>query len=99
VNSPVSKAGDSTNKKKKKKKKSSGELKIQGPPQIANLGTVVAMENRLAVRTEAKTKAVDEARKMQSYVNEECKKTGKDPPPYGLEELIGKGSFGRVYKG
>jgi hypothetical protein len=57
------------------------------------------MENRLAVRTEAKTKAVDEARKMQSYVNEECKKTGKDPPPYGLEELIGKGSFGRVYKG
>jgi hypothetical protein len=60
--------------------------------------TFPPMETRLAVRTEAKTKAVEDARKMQAYV-EECKKSGKDPPPFGLEELIGKGSFGRVYKG
>lgn len=32
-------------------------------------------------------------------VMEECYKNGKDPPPYCLEALIGKGSFGRVYKG
>lgn len=46
-----------------------------------------------------KIKAVEDARQLQSKVNEQCKKDGKDPPPYGLEELIGKGSFGRVYKG
>ncbi|PBP27289.1 serine/threonine protein kinase [Diplocarpon rosae] len=59
--------------------------------------------NRLTVRpqeaSQAKAKAVEDARQMQAKVNEECKKSGKDPPPYGLEELIGKGSFGRVYKG
>jgi hypothetical protein len=61
------------------------------------------MENRLTVRpvemTAVKAKAVEDARIMQAKVSEECKKTGKDPPPYALEELIGKGSFGRVYKG
>lgn len=46
-----------------------------------------------------KTRAVEDARQMQAKVNEQCIKDGKDPPPYGLEELIGKGSFGRVYKG
>lgn len=46
-----------------------------------------------------KTRAVEDARQMQARVNEQCMKEGKDPPPYGLEELIGKGSFGRVYKG
>lgn len=46
-----------------------------------------------------RAKAVEDARQMQSKVNEQCKKAGNDPPPYGLEELIGKGSFGRVYKG
>jgi hypothetical protein len=74
------------------------ELSRTRTPQVP-CETDTQMENRLAVRTEAKTKAVDDARKMQAYVVEECKKSGKDPPPYGLEELIGKGSFGRVYKG
>ncbi|CAD6504289.1 BgTH12-06022 [Blumeria graminis f. sp. triticale] len=46
-----------------------------------------------------KTKAAEDARQMQAKVIEQCQKSGKDPPPYGLEELIGKGSFGRVYKG
>ncbi|KAI1006185.1 hypothetical protein K3495_g2027 [Podosphaera aphanis] len=49
--------------------------------------------------TPIKAQAVEDARQMQEKVNEDCKKAGKKPPPYNLEELIGKGSFGRVYKG
>ncbi len=46
----------------------------------------------------AKQKAIDEARAVQASVAEECADAGKPPPPYELRELIGKGSFGRVYK-
>ncbi|KAM0420526.1 hypothetical protein ACHAPT_011695 [Fusarium lateritium] len=45
-----------------------------------------------------KQKAIEDAKKMQKLVSEQCSKTGKDPPQYRLSELIGKGSFGRVYK-
>lgn len=70
---------------------------VSGP--LVHKDTFHSMEGKLAVRTEAKAKAVEDARKMQTYVIDECKKSGKDPPPFALEELIGKGSFGRVYKG
>lgn len=46
----------------------------------------------------SKQKALEDAKKMQAAVQDECAKSGKDVPPYLLEELIGKGSFGRVYK-
>ncbi|RAL66877.1 hypothetical protein DID88_007659 [Monilinia fructigena] len=36
---------------------------------------------------------------MQASVIEAATKAGKEPPKYALVELIGKGSFGRVYKG
>ncbi len=45
-----------------------------------------------------KQKALEDAKKMQATVDEEYMKAGKEPPPYVLQELIGKGSFGRVYK-
>ncbi|RBR23613.1 uncharacterized protein FIESC28_03542 [Fusarium coffeatum] len=45
-----------------------------------------------------KQKAIEDAKKMQKVVAEQCLKVGKDPPQYRLSELIGKGSFGRVYK-
>lgn len=45
-----------------------------------------------------KQKALDDASKMQKRVIEESNKSGKDVPQYQLSELIGKGSFGRVYK-
>jgi serine/threonine protein kinase len=45
-----------------------------------------------------KAKALDDAKKMQISVKEECIKAGKEVPAYRLQELIGKGSFGRVYK-
>lgn len=45
-----------------------------------------------------KQKALDDAAKMQKRVIEQCNKSGKEVPQYQLSELIGKGSFGRVYK-
>ncbi|KAK5659773.1 hypothetical protein OQA88_984 [Cercophora sp. LCS_1] len=45
-----------------------------------------------------KQKAVEDARKAQTAILRECAEAGRDPPPYQLSELIGKGSFGRVYK-
>ncbi|CAJ2501232.1 Uu.00g040850.m01.CDS01 [Anthostomella pinea] len=48
--------------------------------------------------TAAKQKAVADAQKMQAAVQEECTRANKPVPSYRLTELIGKGSFGRVYK-
>ncbi|KAK1690974.1 kinase-like domain-containing protein [Colletotrichum godetiae] len=45
-----------------------------------------------------KQKALEDAKKMQAAVDDEVAKAGQDKPPYLLNELIGKGSFGRVYK-
>lgn len=45
-----------------------------------------------------KQKALDDAKKMQNAVLESCSKAGKEAPQYELQELVGKGSFGRVYK-
>jgi hypothetical protein len=47
----------------------------------------------------AKAKAVDAGRKMQASIIDAANKDGRDPPRYDLLELIGKGSFGLVYKG
>ncbi|KAI5866551.1 kinase-like protein [Durotheca rogersii] len=48
--------------------------------------------------TTTRQKAVEDARKMQEAVQEECSGSGNPAPQYSLIELIGKGSFGRVYK-
>lgn len=45
-----------------------------------------------------KKKAIEDADKMQRSIIRDCVESGREPPPYSLSELIGKGSFGRVYK-
>ncbi|KAI1159868.1 kinase-like domain-containing protein [Nemania serpens] len=45
-----------------------------------------------------KWKAIDDARRVYASIVKECRGAGRDPPPYTPRELIGKGSFGRVYK-
>jgi len=56
------------------------------------------LQARNSVLSVTKQKAMEDAKKMQATVQDECSKAGKDVPPYLLQELIGKGSFGRVYK-
>ncbi|KAI0869446.1 kinase-like domain-containing protein [Hypoxylon argillaceum] len=45
-----------------------------------------------------KWKAIEDARRVYASIVKECQGAGRDPPPYTPRELIGKGSFGRVYK-
>ena len=39
------------------------------------------------------------AKVQEAAVNERCRRTNTELPGYAFDELIGKGSFGRVYKG
>ncbi|TGO24164.1 hypothetical protein BPAE_0110g00220 [Botrytis paeoniae] len=70
---------------------------------LVALGAHFAEMDKLQVRNSepvsVKTKAIEDARLMQASVIEAATKSGKEPPKYALLELIGKGSFGRVYKG
>lgn len=45
-----------------------------------------------------KQKAIDDAKSMQLFVIDTCQKLNKEIPQYQFSELIGKGSYGRVYK-
>jgi hypothetical protein len=46
-----------------------------------------------------KMRAIEQAREMQTLVAERAKRSGDEPPPYEFSELIGKGAYGRVFKG
>lgn len=58
------------------------------------------MENGLLNPRLAGTRArqIQDARNMQEVVAERLTKKGLNVPPYEFLELIGKGSYGRVYK-
>ena len=49
--------------------------------------------------TEHRREAVRLAKNQEAAVVEKCKRSGGPAPGYLFDELIGKGSFGRVYKG
>ena len=42
--------------------------------------------------------AVAGAQRAQQAILKQCEDAGCEAPPYVLQELVGKGSFGRVYK-
>ena len=65
--------------------------------------TKVKMDpTRLSVQPPAvgtKGRAIQQAKEMQDIVAERARRSGDDPPPYDFHELIGKGAYGRVFKG
>ncbi|KAF2436478.1 kinase-like protein [Tothia fuscella] len=46
----------------------------------------------------ARARQIQDAKAMQQVVAERLSRKGLDVPPYEFQELIGKGSYGRVYK-
>ncbi|PWY71747.1 kinase-like protein [Aspergillus heteromorphus CBS 117.55] len=53
----------------------------------------------VAAITKHKAEAMKLAREQSVAVQEMCRRAKTECPPYEFEELIGKGSYGRVYKG
>jgi hypothetical protein len=83
--------------------KSALEAEAALPRKVTFATLPKPMEGRLQVRQPEsgshKAKAVDDARQAQAAVNEMCRLAGRPPPRWALCELIGKGSYGRVYMG
>ncbi|KAJ5540876.1 hypothetical protein N7494_005952 [Penicillium frequentans] len=53
----------------------------------------------VAAITRHKAEAIKLAREQGTAVKEMCRRAKTEVPPYEFEELIGKGAYGRVYKG
>ncbi|KAL3471966.1 hypothetical protein BJX99DRAFT_14274 [Aspergillus californicus] len=53
----------------------------------------------MAAITKHKLEAIKLAREQGIAVREMCRRAKAETPPYDFEELIGKGAYGRVYKG
>lgn len=49
--------------------------------------------------TKQKAEAMRLAREQGAAIKEMCRRAKTDSPPYEFDELIGKGAYGRVYKG
>jgi hypothetical protein len=45
-----------------------------------------------------KARQIEDARNMYKTILERTKKKGIETPDYEFQELIGKGTYGRVYK-
>ncbi|RMZ83469.1 hypothetical protein DV737_g1616, partial [Chaetothyriales sp. CBS 132003] len=55
--------------------------------------------NSAAAMTQHRREAVRLAKSQERAVADKCKRSNQPIPPYKFDELIGKGTFGRVYKG
>ena len=69
-------------------------------------GPVIIKSNMGSLRPESavaltahRREAIRLAKTQASVVAEKCKRSNQEVPGYAFDELIGKGSFGRVYKG
>lgn len=67
------------------------------------LNAVATMEFRASLQPPpnvgTKGRAIQQAKEMETLVAERAKRSGDEPPPYDFIELIGKGAYGRVFKG
>lgn len=64
-------------------------------PQYLNPNAAAARGQEVSVKEKARTSAQE----MQRRVDYEISRPGVTDPQYTFVELIGKGAFGRVYKG
>lgn len=67
--------------------------------QLANMDTVRNSLLPPAMVTGTKARAIQQAKEMEALVAERAKRSGDEPPQYDFHELIGKGAYGRVFKG
>ncbi|KAF3484030.1 STE/STE20 protein kinase [Arthroderma uncinatum] len=70
----------------------------QNTPTMFSAGHLDPSSAMLAI-TKQKSEAMRLAREQGLAVREMCRRAKSEIPPYTFEELIGKGSYGRVYKG
>ena len=54
--------------------------------------------SRLSLQSATRREAIKAAQTQERAIRERLKKDGTAFPPYKFLELIGKGSYGRVYK-
>ncbi|KAL4875096.1 hypothetical protein BJY04DRAFT_224402 [Aspergillus karnatakaensis] len=66
------------------------------PPRVSRF---LDPSSALAAISRHKAEAIRLAREQGAAVREMCRRAKTEPPPYEFEELIGKGAYGRVYKG
>jgi hypothetical protein len=79
--------------------RSAGGAVATGHRSISESGFVTMDGNLLNPRLAGtKARQIQDAKNMQSAVAERLTKKGLNVPPYEFLELIGKGSYGRVYK-
>lgn len=67
--------------------------------QLANMETIRNSLLPPAMVTGTKARAIQQAKEMEALVAERAKRSGDEPPQYDFHELIGKGAYGRVFKG
>ncbi len=67
--------------------------------RLASMDTVRNSLLPPAMVTGTKARAIQQAKEMETLVAERAKRSGDEPPQYDFYELIGKGAYGRVFKG
>ncbi|EYE96905.1 putative serine/threonine protein kinase [Aspergillus ruber CBS 135680] len=66
---------------------------------MADRASFLDPTSAVAAITKHKAEAIKLAREQGTAVQEMCRRAKTENPPYEFEELIGKGAYGRVYKG
>lgn len=72
---------------------------MAGIPHLDPSSALLATSSPLMAITRQKSEAMRLAQEQGAAVMEMCRRAQTSAPPYIFEELIGKGAYGRVYKG
>ncbi|KAE8555672.1 hypothetical protein EYB25_000370 [Talaromyces marneffei] len=67
--------------------------------EVSRASQFLDPSSAMATLTKQKLESIKLAREQAAAVHEMCRRAKSEVPPYEFEELIGKGAYGRVYKG